>query len=569
MVILRVNTSFNGSYIKPSQMLDGEIVWDQIAKRLVVKGYKDNVLYTVGESGGGSGTVPDYIYAHADNEGTYKHFTPAQWTQWNTLAPKIDSLIPITDIDFENFLSVDDIINELSTSPSESLIVSEKLLTSLLSEFTKTTDIETNYINKNQINAANGVLGLNENTKIDKQYLPDDLVGGLNYKGVWDAENNIPSLGNNGVGGVNGDYYKVNVSSSNTTIDGNGDWYVGDWIIHNGTYWDKIDNTNENLITSVNGQTGDVVIDLESLNIDDVIDDNNVKIEAYIDQEILSVESVFQLSLDEVNQALANKSDINHTHDNYYDYTINDNKEILDNTTESFNTELKTKLDNIEENANNYVHPTTNGSKHIPANNSTDNGKVLTATDVEGEVEWKEAITTHATLTDIQNNKTHDDIDEHIDDTTKHIPTAGANNPNKVLMTTSEEGVYQWSDVGAATTPSAEFVTVEKDILLNSSSENVLGVLVDYDRIIQTKILLGEYEKNDVYIENNLYYILMATKANNTQVTYTWLVKKIIEDDNYFDFSYASQKNNPSYSSYSQIKDIFKNLTYGKIETAL
>ena len=42
---------------------------------------------------------------------------------------------------------------------------------------------------------------------------------------------------------------------------------------------------------------------------------------------------------------------------------------------QDFTTKLKTKLDGIEANANNYVHPTTAGNKHIPAEGSA--GQIL------------------------------------------------------------------------------------------------------------------------------------------------------------------------------------------------
>jgi hypothetical protein len=48
-------------------------------------------------------------------------------------------------------------------------------------------------------------------------------------------------------------------------------------------------------------------------------------------------------------------------------------------STNDFTTTLKNKVDGIEANANNYVHPTTDGNKHLPANGTTNAGKVVTA----------------------------------------------------------------------------------------------------------------------------------------------------------------------------------------------
>lgn len=50
--------------------------------------------------------------------------------------------------------------------------------------------------------------------------------------------------------------------------------------------------------------------------------------------------------------------------------------------------EDKVKLDSISANANNYVHPNTDGNKHVPANGTTNNGKVLKASATAGVYNW-------------------------------------------------------------------------------------------------------------------------------------------------------------------------------------
>lgn len=81
------------------------------------------------------------------------------------------------------------------------------------------------------------------------------IVGGLEYKGSWNASTNTPTLAS-GVG-TNGNYYVVSVAGA-TNLDGITDWQIGDWAIFNGTAWQKIDQTN--LVASVNGQVGVVVL---------------------------------------------------------------------------------------------------------------------------------------------------------------------------------------------------------------------------------------------------------------------------------------------------------------------
>ena len=81
------------------------------------------------------------------------------------------------------------------------------------------------------------------------------FTGGLSYQGSWNASTNTPTLASSV--GTNGYYYIVSVAGS-TNLNGITDWQVGDWAIFNGTVWQKIDQTN--LVSSVNGQTGVVVL---------------------------------------------------------------------------------------------------------------------------------------------------------------------------------------------------------------------------------------------------------------------------------------------------------------------
>jgi hypothetical protein len=80
--------------------------------------------------------------------------------------------------------------------------------------------------------------------------------GGLNYLGLWDASTNTPTLVSGGSGEESGDYYIVSVAG-NTPLDGISDWTAGDWVIFNGTAWQKIDAVES--VTSIFGRQGDVV----------------------------------------------------------------------------------------------------------------------------------------------------------------------------------------------------------------------------------------------------------------------------------------------------------------------
>lgn len=79
------------------------------------------------------------------------------------------------------------------------------------------------------------------------------VLGGAIYQGVWNATTNSPALAS-GLG-TKGYYYVVSVAG-NTNLDGITDWKIGDWVIFNGTAWNKVDNTDA--VSSVNGYIGAV-----------------------------------------------------------------------------------------------------------------------------------------------------------------------------------------------------------------------------------------------------------------------------------------------------------------------
>jgi len=103
--------------------------------------------------------------------------------------------------------------------------------------------------------AANGVATLDAGGKVPVSELPAAVLGALSYQGTWDANTNSPTLTSSV--GTKGYYYVVSVAG-NTNLNGITDWLVGDWAVFNGSVWQKVDNTET--VTSVNGQTGAVVL---------------------------------------------------------------------------------------------------------------------------------------------------------------------------------------------------------------------------------------------------------------------------------------------------------------------
>ena len=74
-------------------------------------------------------------------------------------------------------------------------------------------------------------------------------TGAVVYKGTWDAR----TVGEGGTGDLPlsgiGFYYIVNYSGS-TDLSGITDWKVGDWAIYSNIGWDKVDNTEPDLIAA-------------------------------------------------------------------------------------------------------------------------------------------------------------------------------------------------------------------------------------------------------------------------------------------------------------------------------
>ena len=84
-------------------------------------------------------------------------------------------------------------------------------------------------------------------------YSPPLLTAGqVNYKGTWSAAANSPTLVSPPASTSKGDYYVVSAAGTQFGID----FAVGDWIISNGTAWEKVDLTDA--VSSVFGRTGAV-----------------------------------------------------------------------------------------------------------------------------------------------------------------------------------------------------------------------------------------------------------------------------------------------------------------------
>ena len=195
-------------------------------------------------------------------------------------------------------------------------------LASLLAPYALLTDLN-DYQLLSEKGEANGYASLDSGGKVPLSQINDAILGQVSYQGTWNADTNTPTLANPPASTTKGDYYVVSVGGSFAGLD----FEVGDWIISNGTEWEKVNNTDA--VRTVFGRLGDVVANAGDY-------------------------AAFYLS--EVN----------------LDYTPSPTNGIItnsggDNATipmaDSTNAGLfssaeKTKLDGISTGANNYIHPT-------------------------------------------------------------------------------------------------------------------------------------------------------------------------------------------------------------------
>lgn len=101
---------------------------------------------------------------------------------------------------------------------------------------------------------ANGYATLDSNGRVPVGQLPNSV---MEYKGTWDASANSPTLVD-GTGSA-GDVYRVTVANSSRNL-GSGaiDFQVGDYVIYNGSTWEKSDTTDA--VATVAGRTGNVTL---------------------------------------------------------------------------------------------------------------------------------------------------------------------------------------------------------------------------------------------------------------------------------------------------------------------
>jgi len=87
------------------------------------------------------------------------------------------------------------------------------------------------------------------------------------YRGTWNASTNTPTLAS-GVG-TQGDFYIVSVAGD-TNLDGASTWGVGDWVLFNGTTWQRIEG-------GVDGDFGNILVSGNTISTTDADGDLNLQ----------------------------------------------------------------------------------------------------------------------------------------------------------------------------------------------------------------------------------------------------------------------------------------------------
>jgi len=100
-----------------------------------------------------------------------------------------------------------------------------------------------------------GYAELDVNGKVPTTQLPASVLGAANYQGAWNASTNSPAIPTAST--ANKGYYYVVSTNGTTSINSINDWKLGDWIISNGSAWQKVDNTDA--VLSFNSRTGAIL----------------------------------------------------------------------------------------------------------------------------------------------------------------------------------------------------------------------------------------------------------------------------------------------------------------------
>jgi len=298
-------------------------------------------------------------------------------------------------------------------------------------------------LTSNLLGVNNGLASLDGNGKIPTTQLPDSILGQLEYQGVWDA-----SGGSAPGSPAKGFYWVISVGGTISAVP----YGVGDWIVYNGVTFDKVDNTDavmsvagrtgavvlttadvaasgdrqyvtaaqQTVITNTSGTNSgnETATSIGTIIVGSAakatpVDADNF---GYSDSAASNVLKKFTFA--NMKAALKTYFDTlynNYSHPNHTGEvtstgdgatviatnavtnaklaqvataTIKGRVTAATGNVEDLTAAQVRTLINVADGANNYVHPSTDGSLHVPANGTGNNGKFLQATGVAGSYQW-------------------------------------------------------------------------------------------------------------------------------------------------------------------------------------
>ena len=148
------------------------------------------------------------------------------------------------------------ILSGFSSATNSVVLATDSLLVGIGKLQAQITSLGSSKVSVSTLGVASGTATLDGTGYLTNGQIPPQLVGGMNYQGLWNASTNTPTLTSGA--GTKGYIYKVSVAGT-TSLNGNNSWNVGDMAVYNGTSWDHWDGVSAEVV-SVAGRTGNVVL---------------------------------------------------------------------------------------------------------------------------------------------------------------------------------------------------------------------------------------------------------------------------------------------------------------------
>jgi hypothetical protein len=99
---------------------------------------------------------------------------------------------------------------------------------------------------------ANGLATLDGSGQLTSAQIPPALLGAVRYQSGWNAATNTPALSAAATKG----FYWIVTTAGATNLSGITTWAVGDWVVSDGTTWERVQNADA--VLSVAGLIGNI-----------------------------------------------------------------------------------------------------------------------------------------------------------------------------------------------------------------------------------------------------------------------------------------------------------------------